>query len=610
MPTRSGLSIYCYVAPSNSNYSPQVIEIGERITSLTLSSAAPGGFVAFEALLPMRNARVPLPEFSLFSKVAVMSGFTPVWLGELTDPEEGLDETLGEYIRLTGLGLGNALRDFPQSINWVATTAKIIVSSMLSSEQANYPDCALPTLSQDSSQIFPDNPATTYAPSYDNRTMEEITADICTLAGDYVWGVWGHQSDKDASGFPLGQLVVHKRDTTTTHYRASLLGKDVTRYTITPSAERAYNEIDVYFSTGSGGAQSKFYVDPRISATNGQGTAPFRYRRLVRDHSGVSTIGASEAQAIANTYGAMYKDVTNKVSLTLRSICDGNGNRMPLWEVLADHNIFVGDFTVRSRAQMPTSPTPGVNQFYIVSATYREDQNTSELELQCDNWADQAQTQIARLTLAADAKSRTTRVTQVSQVLGAPANGYVAIGQSNAVAGQNCTGTIQFPTALYQSPTSIAFTQLANVNLGAPSAHSIDALGAYVTASTVANGVTQGAWTYKTSGNCIRRIGRKLLDWHCDGCGKELRGLALARHVRVVTHLGSAPGLVALAIDCPECGAGEQPFTESFNTALAAADELERHPALRHVRNAHRAEQARLIRKLMRHSAIGLEVLP
>ena len=195
------------------------------------------------------------------------------------------------------------------------------------------------------------------------------------------------------------------------------------------------------------------------------------------------------------------------------------------------------------------------------------------------------------------------QIHQFWQALGAPANGAAIMGQSNGVAGQLCTGPIYYPNALYQAPTSIAFTQIVRTNLNSPSAANLGALGAIVQASVAANGACQGYWTYTTSGNCIRRVGRKLFDWHCDGCGKVFRGLHLGEHLRVETGLGTTPGQVALAVDCPECGAGEKPFTESFNTALRSEDEThERHP--------HRAEQARLIRALMRSGAVGLDVLP
>src|SRR6185312_10748347 len=216
---------------------------------------------------------------------------------------------------------------------------------------------------------------------------------------------------------------------------------------------------------------------------------------------------------------------------------------------------------------------------------------------------DREASQIARLTLAADVKSRSGKTTGVTQQLGAPANGMAVMGQSNATSGQLCTGGIYFPNALYQAPTSIAFTQVVRTNLNTPSAANLGVLGAVLQATVSASGAVQGAWTYTTSGNCVRRVGRKLFDWHYDGCGKVFRGLHLGEHLRVETGLGTAPGQVALAVDCPECGAGEKPFTESFNTALTLADET-------HERHQHRAEQARLIRALMRSGAVGLDVLP
>lgn len=622
MPTRSGLSIYCYTAPTNKNYSNQVIEIGNLVTDLSFASAAPGGFTTFSATLPIRDGRIPLPTLSLFSMIAVMNGPDPVWLGEVTDPEMGMDATDGEYIRIGALGLGNALRDDPESVVWNNAHPFDIIADWLSSittPLSGPGDCLLPTISNDVSYIFPDRPSILLSPAYDNRTFEEMIADVCTLTGDYQWGVWAHPSpsQSNAAGFRLGVLSVQARDPNTTHYTASVAERDVTAYNVVPSAERAYNAIGIsYGATSSGGGASvKSYQDPRLSGvTSAQKNAPFRFRGLVRDYSGTSTIGATQAQQIANTYGAEYQNPSNKISLTLQRIKDAYGNPIPLWEVFADHNILIRDFAPRAATMgqaMSTTPTPGVNQFYIVNAEYREDmQGTQEIQLQCDNFVDKAASQIARLTLAADSASRSGRVTQVTQVLGAPTTGFAVIGQNNAASGVNCPGAMQWPAALYRVPTSVSFTTIVSTNLGAPSALNLNALGGRVTALTTSTGSCVAVYTYSTSGNCIRRIGRKYLDWHCDGCGKEFVGLSIPEHVQINTGFGIEPGMVGLSIVCPECAATDRPFTESFNTGLTGLDETGEHPGRRRAHHPHRREQARFIRQLMRHGAVGLEVLP
>ena len=598
---RSNLSVLCFTAPTNKAYTPIITDVGPYATSLSFSSAAPGGYTDFEAMVALADARIPHLEFALFSQIAVMSGPKPVWLGEITAPQIGMDATNGEYIRITGLGLGNALRDDPRAVSYTNQTAQQIAVAEINARMNS--TNKIETIDEDARLIFPDNPGTLFSPAYDNRTMEEIIADVCILAGDYQWGVWAHPTKVNSLGLPLGQVSVQARDPNTTHYMASLAEDDVVAFTLEPSADRAYNYVAVDYSNG-GGVGTKFSFDSRLDGTWSQNLAPFRYRKLVRDYSGVSTITGTQAQNIASAYSHLYRYVTNKVTLTLQSVKDAYGNPMPLWEVQADRNIFIRDFAQRGNAPMAAQAVAGVNQFYIVHASYREDATgTMQLILECDNFVDKEQSQIARLQLAADVKSRTGKTTGVTQQLGAPANGAAIMGQSNAVAAQLCTGPIYYPNALYQAPTSIAFTQVVRTNLNTPSAANLGALGAIVQASVVANGACQGFWTYTTSGNCVRRVGRKLFDWHCDGCGKVFRGLHLGEHLRVETGLGTTPGQVALAVDCPECGAGEKPFTESFNTALRSEDEThERHP--------HRAEQARLIRALMRSGAVGLDVLP
>lgn len=603
MPMRSGLSVYCYTAPTSGYYAQTVMEIGSLITDLSFASAAPGGFTTFSATLTLRDGRIPLPPLGLFGMIAVMNGPDPVWLGEVTDPEMGMDSTNGEYIRIGALGLGNALRDDPMVLAYAAQTVQQIVKDQLARRTNGSPYNKFATISTDTRYIFPDNPAGTYSPVYDNNTMEEVIAAACTLAGDYQWGTWAHPlaSQINGSGFRLGVLSVQLRDANTTHYAASVAERDVTAYNVTPSAERAYNNVVLDYNTPTGGVATKSYLDPRLNQTSyAQGTAPFRYRKLSRDYTGTATVGATQAQNIANTYGNLYKNVSNKVDLTLQRIKDAYGNPIPLWSVLADHNILIRDFAPRGNAPIASAPTATVNQFYIVNAEYREDMSgTQEIELQCDNFVDKAASQIARLTLAADVASRTQKTSGFVQAQGAAASGYAAMGQTNPTSGQVVTAGMQWPVQLYQAPTSVSFTQLVRTNLNTPSAANLSTLGGIVQASVSASANCQGAWTYSTSGNCIRRIGRKYLDWHCDGCGKEFRGLSINEHVRVVTHIGTTPGLVALAIDCPECAG----FTESFNTGLRGVDE-------EHETHPHRREQARLIRRLMRHGAVGLEALP
>src|SRR5689334_8324696 len=163
MPMRSGLSIYLYTAPTSS-YSTQVVEVGSQVTNLSFQSAAPGGFTTLSATLPLRDGRIPLPQFQMFSQVAVMSGPTPVWLGELIEPGMSMDQTQGEYITLSGLGLGNALRDDPEVTAYTNQTARTIVRDQLNFRTNLSPLKIIETISTDNSYIFPDNPATVYSP--------------------------------------------------------------------------------------------------------------------------------------------------------------------------------------------------------------------------------------------------------------------------------------------------------------------------------------------------------------------------------------------------------------------------------------------------------------
>ncbi len=596
---RSGLSVYLYTPPGTGFYGQATVEIGSSITSLDFSSAAPGGFTDFHATLPLRDGRFPFPALQMFAQVEVKSGLTVVWAGELTEPMLTYDETQGEYMQLTGLGYGNALRDYPFTVAFVGQTVRAMAISAYNNYAVGQTGASL--LSSDTTALFPDNPAGFFSPAYDNRTVEDVFADICQLAGDYHWGTWAHPAlnQTNGAGFRLGQPQIHLRDTATTHYSISLAERDVVALSVGPSAERAYNTITIDYSNSSGLVRTAGYTDSRLGAGSSQGSAPFRRRRLTRDYTGTSTIGGTQAQSIANTFGAQYQNPSNKFTATIRRVHDDKGQPFALAEVLADHNLYVRDLAQRSTGAMPTTPTAGINLFYLVSTTYREDSSGMQLEVEGDNFVDRTETQVARLTLAADVKARSGKTTGVAQAFNAPANGAAIIGQSNAISGQVCTGGMQWPNLLYTAPTSVAFTQVVRVNLNAPSAANLAEQGGIIQATASASATVQGMWTYTTAGNCLRAIHGKTFDWHCDSCDREYRGLSIAEHLHIQTGRGTQPGYSGLSVVCPECDG----FAESFNTALTGRDET-------HPHHPHRAEQARLIRQLMRHGAVALDVLP
>jgi hypothetical protein len=607
MALRSGLSLWAYTSPSTSAYPLITREYAEELEELHFTTLAPGGYGQLMATLRLPNARIPRPELSLFSLVAVADGDVAIWLGEITDPEQTLD-TSGEYVRITALGLGNGLRDDPLSVAYSNQTAQAIVADQLS-RRANY----LPTISQDTSQIFPDAPVATYAPVYDARNMEEVVADVATLATGsagvpYSWGVWAHATQRNSTGFPLGQLVVHQQDTTTTAYIAALGTGEVIGYRVIPTAERAYNVVEIGYANGNSGYGHAIWTDPRLAANGSQNTAPFRRRKYTRDLSHITTINATQALAIATTYGEQFRNGQNKVQVTLGQVRDSMGNRLPLWRVRADQNLLVPDLAIRG-TQIPTSATPGVNQFYIVQTTYSETRSGQmQLQVQGDNYVDSASLQIARLQLQSDVQARGGKVTGVYQVQGAAETGRCGVAWAYSTAGQNIGHAQTFRTIMAQTPTSITLTQSNAYNAATPTASSIDCYGfLFTTQCNGTGGVWAGYWwgTYQTNGNTVRAVRRRSgrFDWHCSACDTLHRGLRLREHLRVTRHpeRGDVPGMTALDVTCPACG-----MVECFNTALTPADEDELTPG----NYPHRAGQARLIRQMMRHPHIGLAVRP
>jgi len=511
---KSGLSLYCHQVNSG-GVTGAVREYGSEIQNLNFTTLSPGGSGQLTAMLHVTDARLPRPELSLFAIIGVFAPMLPmtatayqqtqcVWIGEITDVDIGFTESDGEYIGITALGAGNGLRDHPLSVIYTNQTAKQIVSDQLS-RLTNY---NLP-ISQDTSAIFPDNPATTYTVTYQSRYMEEVMSDVAILASNYDWGTIPHplasqpsgSAYRDGNQFPLGQVYVVARDTTTTHYQASIALDEVSEYHIQPSAERAYNHIAIgYAAAGSVGTAT--YDDPRLGGGGSIGSAPFRRRDYVRDLSGTSIIGSTQAQSIANTYGATFKNATSKTTITLYGCRDTYGNAIPVYTVVAGKNIFVPEMSVRG-TPLPTSAAAGTNQFFIVQTTYSEDATgTMKNDIQCDNFADDGNVIVARLQLLADAQARAgAKTTGMVQMAGAAETGFAGVDSQASGAGQSVGEGINFRTTMTNVPTSVTFAVLTHGNDATTTLANVDALGCSLVLTSTAAGRTFSYGHYTTHGN-------------------------------------------------------------------------------------------------------------
>lgn len=512
---QSGLSIRCHQV-NTGGVTGAVREYGRELENLTFTTLSPGGSGQLTARLKVSDARLPRPELSLFAIIAVFAPMLPVtatayqqtqclWIGEITDVDIGFSQADGEYITITALGVGNGLRDHPLSVLYTAQTAKQIVTDQLSRLSSwNLP------ISQDTSAIFPDNPGTTYTVTYATRTMEEVMADVAILAGNYDWGTIPHplasqpsgSSYRDGNQFPLGQVYVRARDTSTTHYQASVALDEVFEYHIQPSAERAYNHIAIgYALTGTVGTAT--YDDPRLAGGGAIGSAPFRRRDYVRDLSGVSIVGSTQAQSIANTYGALFQNASSKTSMTIYGCRDTYGNAIPVYTVAAGKNIFVPEMSVRG-TQLPTGAVAGTNQFFIVQTTYSEDSSgTMKCDLQCDNFVDDANVIITRLQLQQDAIARAgAKTTGVVQMAGA-AESRLCGDEGVAAAGGNQIGNgVAFAGTMTNTPTSITFpTTAAHLNDSSHAATLITNTGFALVVTATAAGHVYWYGTYQTNGN-------------------------------------------------------------------------------------------------------------
>lgn len=598
MALRSSLTLYCYTLPAGNATPPVVAQYADEIEALQVTSVSPGGCGVLQAKLRLRDARLPRPELAPFARVALMDAGVCRFIGEIGESEYGLSDTDGEYVNLSCLGLGSTLRDDTNAgVTYQNQTPLQIITAQFTTRAAYLP------IDSDTSACFPDNPALSLSPAYAGRTMEDVIQDVCTLAGDYAWGTWPHPNPnhRDVAGFPTGQLQIHKRDTATVSWTAYASLGDVYGWRITPSLERAYNAIQLGYVdyTQANPVGTVLYADPRLNPDGTQGTAPFRRRKYYRDFSGVSTATKAQAQAVANLYGAEFQNISNKVEVTLTSVRDANGNPVPLWSVAADSNIYIPEMAVRAQ-QIATGAVAGTNCFYILEARYQEDASgRQQLVLQCDNWADRANTRLARLQLQADQLARLgDKSTAPVQAHGAPISGQCGAQFQATGAGQVFMVDVTFGTTASSAPTSITLSPISATNMTGVGVSNLSTQGFTLFWTSNAAGACAWHGIYTTVGNCLLDVdaARGTFAHHCDGCDTTRHGLSLARDL-VAHRLGADDAgheQVGLTVACPACGR-----VECYNPALTAADEVD-------AANAHRAGQARLIRAAMRHEHVGL----
>jgi hypothetical protein len=327
---RSELALWAYTSPTTSDYPLVVSDFGDVVEALEFTTVAPGGLGDLACVIKVPDARLPRPELGLFGRVVLQDGPFTCFSGEWSDPALVVDGHYGEHVLLSALGGGVALRDDPDESVYTSQTAQAIISAEFSKRSAYL------AIDSDQKLVLPDQPVTTFSPMYDGSNLEEILHDLATDLGDYTWGVWDHAIHNDAAGFSTWQLAIHIRDTSTTHYMA--LGEDIWR--VTPSAQRAYNFIEVAYIDPSAGAGKVTAVDTRLAGNGAQNLAPFRRRKLRRALSNLP-MTSGQAQAIANAWLATYQNVTNKVEVELRCVRDQNGVVIPLHQVRADKNLYV-----------------------------------------------------------------------------------------------------------------------------------------------------------------------------------------------------------------------------------------------------------------------------
>jgi hypothetical protein len=490
---RERLALWAYTAPTASALgSPVARDYAAVIEELEFTTVAPGGFGDLSCVAKLADARIPRPELAPFARVCLRDGAYVAFAGDWSDPELTLDAT-GEYLRLAALGGGVALRDDPDESAYTSQTAQAIIAAEFA-KRAVYL-----ALDPDLSAVLPNAPGVTFSPVYDGANLEEILNDLLGALGDYVWTVYEHPRNLDALGFPTWQLRAHPRDVATPMYLA--LAQDVARWRVTPSSQRAYNVMQVAYVDPVSGPASVTVSDTRLGGGGTQGNAPFRRRKL-RRNLGRLPLSSAQATSIANAWLASYANLTNKVEVELGALRDANGLPVPLYMARADGNLYLPELAPRGQ-RLSSSPTPGVNLFWIAETVYRESPEGARLTLRLENDADRAASLVARLQIEAEAQQRRRGVYRAVASPGAQQTGFLSIRLPNAAAGQVIGTGVSFSPTLANTPTGLTFSAISSANVGSgPSvtAGTLTPYGCEVTITAAGAGATLWTGKYTTVG--------------------------------------------------------------------------------------------------------------
>jgi hypothetical protein len=488
----------------NTGGSPDFGEYGPQISQLSFSTIAPGGCGDLTVRLNLPNPRLYRPHLRMFANIALWQGKQPLFVGRWDEPGYVVSANDGEYLQLTAMGAGQTLGDDPEDATYSAKTGKQIITDQLQGAtlgRANWLN-----IDTDLTQVFPDNPATTYNYNPQAHTIEDVLNEITAIQGDYLWYVWPHPLNRDSVKMPTWQVSVLQRNfataSPTVHYTGTV--GDYSDVDYRPALEYSFNAVTIKYKDQTTGLPASVTVkDGRLNTNNSQGSAPFPYRVFTKDLASYN-LTATQAAAIANAYLNEYKNGGFKITVKLESVTDGSGGVVPLAQVRAGNNILLPEITPAA-AQLVYTSTANTNLYFIQQTQYNEQEGQlPTLTVTLNSFSDAAAFQVARLQYGAVVTARSSsRSTGTQQSVGQPEKG-VAGPLSWGTAGVS-TDTFRtstnFKSVMVNVPSSITLTTLASSNSSAPTVDTITNHGFTHHVNPSANGAGFYQSTYLTVGN-------------------------------------------------------------------------------------------------------------
>src|SRR5271165_7212784 len=116
------LAFYTYSLGSGSIANGIVTERSQHVDNLHIVTQQPMGYAEMTCDIFVPDSRLVPPDLQLFSRVAIMDGAFPVFLGRFDEPTISLQDQYGTVFHVHAAGAADCLTDDPEDCAYTSQT--------------------------------------------------------------------------------------------------------------------------------------------------------------------------------------------------------------------------------------------------------------------------------------------------------------------------------------------------------------------------------------------------------------------------------------------------------------------------------------------------------